>query len=69
MYLMENIKKRGRVMNKNLMMFLVLLIGWIFTFIVSYFVKGQFYDFMYNANIWVILGLLVSIAMTYKKSS
>ena len=56
-------------MNKSLWVFLVLFTGWICTFIVSYFVKGQFYDFMYNANIWVILGLLVSITMTYKKSS
>ena len=56
-------------MNKSLIVFFVLLIGWIFTYIVSYFIKGPFYDFMYNANIWVIFGLLVSIVLTYKKSS
>lgn len=56
-------------MNKRLKMALVLFIGWICIFIISYFVKGPFYDFVYNANIWVILGLLVSISMTYKKSS
>ena len=57
--------------DKSVFVFVLLFIIWMSIYVVSYFVKGSFYDFMQNANIWILLGLFVSISLilSHKKSS
>ena len=69
---MERLVKyvKESIMNKKkMMLFLSMILFWFVLFIISYMVGGMFYDFMLNANIWFIMGMVIVGVLINKKSS
>lgn len=54
---------------KKMIMFFSIILFWAILLIISFITKGIFFDFMVNANIWFIMGMMIVGVLINKKSS